>query len=198
MKITRLLVVVSMVLCAACSTVAPGPSVAPGSSTTLPTFGSPPVAQTSAPSDTVPSVAVPTETPTQEPTAPPTHKPKPPKTPKPTRTPSPTPIGIDLSIFIETADIPNPWYAETTYTIPIHVAVAVADVPNAHVEVPPFVEFDTGPIATTDDYIHNTDLTLYDAGPYDLLLSVKPPPGYVDTYKVNNKVTIHIEVLPKP
>jgi hypothetical protein len=132
----------------------------------------------------------------------PSTTPKPRKTPKPTSpaTPTPPPISVDLSIYVQTADIPNPWYAETTYTIPIHVAVAVADVPNAHVKVLTFddTEFDTGPIATTDTYAHDTDVTFYFPGPNDLVLSVKAPAGYADIYKSNNKVVIHIDVQPKP
>jgi hypothetical protein len=132
--------------------------------------------------------------------APPSTTPKPRKTPKPTSraTPTPGPISVDLSIYVQTADIPNPWYAETTYTIPIHVAVVGADVPNAHVKVNVLAEFDTGPIATTDTYAHNTDVTLYDSGRTGLFLSVKAPPGYADVYKSNNKVVIYIDVQPKP
>jgi hypothetical protein len=135
--------------------------------------------------------------------------PSPAKTPKPRKTPKPTPRAtatppkteVDLSIYVETPDIPNPWYSDTDYTIPIHVVTAVADVPDAHAKTnigPLVMDFDTGPIATTDTYSHPVTYNLPDAGPYVLTLSVKVPSGYADINRSNNKVDITIMVLQKP
>jgi hypothetical protein len=106
-------------------------------------------------------------------------------------------------VFIQTADIPNPWYTNTDYTLPIHVAIAAGMVPNAHVTVSIPEEgfstaFDTGAIAATDSYSHNVTVNVPAMGPATLTLQVKVPAGYADYDKSNNKVTIAIEVQPKP
>lgn len=167
------------------------PTAVPGSA--APTTSAPATTALESPAVTLPAPEQPTSTP--EPT----------RTPKPTRrpTPSPTPIAIDISIFVQTSDIPNPWYTDTPYTIPVYVAVAVADVPSAHAKVSIPEEafatsFDTGAIATTDNYFHNVDFNLTAMGPATLTLTVKAPAGYVDVNRGNNKVTISINVLPKP
>jgi len=130
---------------------------------------------------------------------PPTRTPRP--TPKPT--PTPEPIAIDLSTFIYGSDLPNPWYTNTTYTIPIYVEVTGAEVRNVHVKVAIVVEgfsqsFDTGPIAEGDNYSHNVAFNLEAMGPATLTWSVKVPAGYYDTDASNNKGSFDFQVLPKP
>lgn len=182
------------------------PGVSPTPSGIAPTLG-----PTTTPAELLPSASVapllpsasiePQETPPE--TLPPEATPKPRKTPKPTRqaTPTPTPISIDLSIFIYGTDLPSPWYVDTSYTIPFYVVVAGADVPNAHVKITIeslTAEFDTGPIATSDNYFHSIDFRLASAGPTTLAMSVKVPAGYADNDKSNNKGSIGVDVQPKP
>jgi hypothetical protein len=190
----------------ACTTIAPVASPAGSGLVASPVPGTSGPSASLAPSAS-PVESTATETPaptaTPEPTA--TQKPKPSKTPKPTPTASPTPtaVAVDLSVFIQTADIPNPWYNNTDYTLPIHVALLGGPVPNAHVVVSIPKEqfsasFDTGPLAETDAYSHDVTINVPAIGPATLTLQVKAPPGYADTDKSNNKVQIAIEVQLKP
>lgn len=202
-------------LLSGCVTVAPAGSQAPsvtatpGAAFPSPTAPASSITVTEVPPSALATPVVPSATPTEAlPTAvpvtpAPTRTARPSRSPRPTTdaTPTPTPIAIDLSIFVNTPDLPIEWHVNTTYTIPIHVAIAASDVPNARakVSVPEeafVVTFETGPIAASDNYSHNVDVNLPAMGPATFTMSVKPPAGYVDYDTSNNKVTIAIQVLP--
>ena len=112
------------------------------------------------------------------------------------------PTPIDLEIFVYGADLPNPWYTSTPYTIPVHVAVTGAPIPSAHAKFSMenlSAEWDTGPIAPGDTYLYNVEFTFTAAGPTFINMSVKTPPGFVDTDRSNNKgEPFPVEILQKP
>jgi hypothetical protein len=132
-----------------------------------------------------------------------TRTPKPRKTPKPTPTPSPTtpPTPVDLEIFVYGADLPNPWYTNTKYTLPIHVTATGGTIPSAHAKVTIeniTAEWDTGPIGPADTYFYNLELTLTAAGPTELTMNIKTPPGFADTDRSNNKGSFPLEITANP
>lgn len=197
---------VLVAIATACTTVAPAAtqptSVPVPGSGALPSASVP--APTTAPGESPAASTTPIETPqasvpaSSEPATPePTRTPRPSKSPKPT----PTPIAIDLSIYVNTPDLPTEWHTNTDYLIPIHVDVAEAPIPSAHASVTVPEEafstsFDTGPIAPGDTYAYTVTVNLSAIGPATLTLQVKVPPGYTDINKPNNKVAIAITVLP--
>jgi hypothetical protein len=199
----RIALALAALLVTGCATVAPVStpvSVSPGASVPAASAGAsfqPVVSPAASPAETPIAVTPEPVAITPSPDATPTKTPKPTRTPKPT----PTPIAVDLSMFIYGSDLPSPWYVGTSYTIPFYVVATGADVPNAHVRITIenlTAEFDTGPIATTDKYSRSIDFTLTAAGPTSLNMSVKAPPGYVDTDKSNNKGPIPVDVQPAP
>lgn len=194
---------IATVFLGGCAAIAP--LDAPQTSTPL---GSVPPA-TSTPADSSAGTAAPLETTAETLPAPsePALPSRPPKTPKPTRpptptpNPTPTPTPVDLEVFIYGSDLPNPWYVDTAYTIPVYVTTTGADIPNAHVKVTIenlTAEWDTGFIATTDTYFHNVEFRLTATGRTMFTMAVKAPRGYRDTDRSNNKGGIEVDVQPKP
>jgi len=155
------------------------------------------------PTETVAPTVAPIITPTPSPEITPSPTPKPTKKPTPTPSPTPTPIAVDVAIYVQTADIPNPWYNNTDYTIPIHVSAAVNDIPGATVKVSiPQEAFSTtyltGSITAGSEDVHNVTINVPAIGPATLILLVKTPSGFADTDTSNNKVSIPIDVMLAP
>jgi hypothetical protein len=211
-KLSRISLLVSAMACAACTSVAPlaTPSTsasvtasAPAALATLAPVSS--LSVGSVPASVAPPSTEVTELPAPTPTPTPTPKPTPKPTKKPTPTPSPTatPTPVDLAIYVNTSDIPNPWYNDTDYTIPIHVTAAGNSVVSVQVKVSIPEEafstsYSTGPIADGGDDAHNVTINVPAIGPATLTLAVRTPDGFKDITPSNNKVTIAINVQLKP
>lgn len=211
MRVTKLagLALVTIAV-TACTSV--GPSSTPFISTPVtPVPGAsalPSIALPSLPAVSIPpeSISPETQAPSDQPTLPPpTEKPTPKPTKKPTPTPSPTPppTKVALSIDVNTSDIPNPWYNNTDYTIPINVSSFGADVPSIQVKVSIPEEafsttYTTGTIADGATDTHNVTINVPAIGPATFTLSIKTPAGFVDVDLSNNKRQIPIEVQLAP
>jgi hypothetical protein len=163
----------------------------------------PSAAASAEPATLAPVTPSPTLEPTPTPSPTPTPTPKPTKKPTPTPSPTPPPTKIDLAIYVQTADIPNPWYNDTDYTIPIHVSAAISDIFGAQVKVSIPEEafsttYQTGPITAGSEDVHNVTINVPAIGPATLVLQVKTPAGFADVNTSNNKVSIAIEVSLHP
>jgi hypothetical protein len=103
---------------------------------------------------------------------------------------------------MQTSDIPNPWYAGTDYTLPVYVELTGVESVTATltVTVPEenFSYSDRISVKQGESAFYNVPIKFDATGPATLVLNVKPPAGYVDSYKVNNKVGIPITVMLKP
>ncbi len=166
----------------------------------MPTSEATAEASTEATPVTTPAIEPP-PTPTSTPT--PTPSAKPTKKPTPTPSPTPKPTKIDLAILVMTDDLPNPWYNNTDYKIPIHVSVAGSDVPpvTVKVSIPQeqfSVTYQTGPISDGSEDVHDVTINVPAIGPATLTLAVKTPPGFTDIVPANNKVQISIEIQLAP
>lgn len=209
MRVTKLATLALLAFAiTACTTVAPvsTPFVStpimplPGTSA-LPSAGLPTL-----PVESLPAVASPGVTPSTiapdvpTPTPEPTKTPKPTRKPTPTPSPTPTPIAGDIEVNFEMSTIPNPWYANTDYTIRVYIAaLGTHDLPNVHVKLAAKNEgvsyrFDAGPIAITDSYYHDIVVNLPAYGPSTLILSATMPDGYADTNTANNTKSVDIVV----
>jgi hypothetical protein len=206
MRFIRSLSLLAILLLSACASIAPsgtsGPSLPPASvsapSSSLGTTATPSTSSEAPSSLVATPIELSSETPPEA-----TRTPKPPKTPKPTPTRSPTtpPTLVDLEMFVYGADLPSPWYTNTTYVLPIHITVTGAPIPNAHAKVTIeniTAEWETGPIAPADTYAYNLSLTLTAAGPTEFTTSIKTPPGFTDTDRSNNKGSFPLEITAKP
>ncbi|MEO6349688.1 MAG: hypothetical protein ABIP53_03465 [Candidatus Limnocylindrales bacterium] len=206
MSVTRSVSLLAILLLSACASIPPSGTSSPGSPLTSASAPASSAAIATSTSSEVPSEAAATATPIELATDTPavaTRSPKPPRTPKPTPTRSPTtpPTPIDLEIFVYGADLPQPWYTGTTYTLPIHVTVTGTAVPNAHAKVTIeniIAEWETGPIDPADTYFYNLVLTLTAAGPTELTTNIKTPPGFTDTDRNNNKGSFPLEITELP
>jgi hypothetical protein len=113
-------------------------------------------------------------------------------------------VSVDLQVDIDTADIPNPWYNNTDYTLPIHVTANSGDFPNGvqvKVSIPEeafSTTYLTGPIAAGGTDTHNVTVNVPAIGPATLTLFVKTPAGFADVDLSNNKRMIAITVQLAP
>ncbi len=188
--------------------VTPLPSASLPPSVVIPSEPESSLAAASVPPSDAPTIPPESISTTPEVTPPPTPKPtkKPTPTPKPTKKPTPTPsltptsISADLEVSFDSSTIPNPWYNNMDYTIRVFIdALGTQDVSNARITLVAkdegvSFEFDTGPIATTDNYYHDLVVNLPAIGPSALILTATLPEGYADTNKSNNSKTVPIDV----
>lgn len=109
---------------------------------------------------------------------------------------------MNLSVYVQTAELPVTWYVNMQYTIRVYVDdLALISVPNATIRLAIqnlTATDDTGPIAAGATAYIDFDLTLDTAGPATLALKVVLPAGYTDFDKSNNTVNIAVEVQPQP